>query len=95
MCKERPKRKVRGYNYPDSDMDNPQTKAMRPDNKRDDGFKVLIKVKGGVGFSSVSPLKLTNEFEKEIGDVMVASILQNGMISIICKTAKQDKICDG
>ena len=87
------KRKERGYHSPDSDVDNSQAKAMRPDQKSDDGFKVLNKVKGGVGFSAASPLKLTNELKKEIGDVMHASILQNGMISIICKSARQqDKV---
>ena len=91
VSKERPKRKDRGYHSPDSDMDNPQTKATRPDKKRDDGFKVLIKVKGGVGFLAVSPLKLTDELKKEIRDVMHASILQNGMISMICKTAKRQE----
>ena len=90
---DRPKRKERGYHSPDSDVDNPQVKVMRPDKKSDDGFKVLIKVKGGVGFSAASPLKLTNELKKELGDVMHASILQNGMISIICKSARQqDKV---
>ena len=45
------------------------------------------------GFSAASPLKLTNELKKEICDVMHASILQNGMISIICKSARQqDKV---
>ena len=36
---------------------------------------------------------MTNELKKGIGDVMHASILQNGMISIICKSARQqDKV---
>jgi hypothetical protein len=58
VVEDRPKRKERGYQSPDSDVDNPQAKAMRPYKKSDDGFKVLIKVKGGVGFSAASPLKL-------------------------------------
>ena len=79
-------KRLRGYNSQDSDMENPQVKAIRPNPNSDEEFKVLIKVKGGAGFATVSPLKLTNELKKGIGDILHTSILQNGMISIIYKS---------
>lgn len=69
------RKRERGYNSQDSDMDNSQVKAIKPNPNSDEGFRVLIKVKGGAGFSTVSPLKLTNELKKGIGDILHASIL--------------------
>lgn len=83
------RKRERGYNSQDSDMDNPQVKAIKPNPNSDEGFRVLIKVKGGTGFSTVSPLKLMNELKKGIGDILHASILQNGMILITCKSETQ------
>lgn len=60
------RKRERGYNSQDSDMANPQIKAIRPNPNSDEGFRVLIKVKGGNGFSTVSPLKLTYELKKGI-----------------------------
>lgn len=36
-------------------------------------YKVLIKAKGGSGFSSDSPLKLPEELKRELGDVINAT----------------------
>lgn len=68
-----------GYNAQDSDMEKLQTKARRPNQN--------IEVKGVVGYSAVSPLKLTNELKG--GNKMHASILQNGMIAILCMLEMQ------
>lgn len=73
-------RTTRGDTSQDSNMDNLQAKVKRAEFDKEVRFKVLIKVRGGSGFFSVSPLKLTKELKENIGDVIHATVLNNGMI---------------
>lgn len=70
-------------------MDNTQNKVRRPEQNGESDYKVVFKVTSGVGFSSINPLKLALELKKELSHVSNVSILRNGMMSIICVSAKQ------
>lgn len=70
-------------------MENAWIKLRTAELNSEVSSKVLIKANGGSGFSSVSPLKLSKELKRELGDVIRATVLTNGMIFIICKTEFQ------
>ncbi len=79
-------------NSTDSDIDRQVKSRKMEDNRGDEEFKVIFKVRDGKGsFGSISPLKLSSALNQEIGDIRHAKTLANGMLMVVCKTSGQQK----
>ncbi|XP_014832393.1 PREDICTED: uncharacterized protein LOC106910304 [Poecilia mexicana] len=63
-------------------------------------FKVILKLKNEEGQDKISPIGVSREIKKKIGDVEMVKILRDGNLLIVCKDAEQknkalnvDNIC--
>ncbi|MED6275833.1 hypothetical protein CHARACLAT_030479 [Characodon lateralis] len=63
-------------------------------------FKIILKLKNGEEQDNISPIVVSREIKKKIGDVEMVKILRDGNLLVVCKNEEQknkalkvDNIC--
>lgn len=56
-----------------------------------DELKVILKFKEDGGIQKVSPIVLTKELRRVVGEIKIAKVLNNGDLMIVCNSEEQRK----